>query len=62
MTLYILILFRTRFISSIFRIHKMKMCFIRVLNMPLYCVNLPSELTLMNVLGFLKVFPCCAEH
>lgn len=38
------------------------MCFIRVLNMSLYCMNLQSELSLMNVLGFQKVFPCCAEH
>jgi len=39
----------------------MKMCFVRALNVSSYCVNLQSELSLTNVLGFQKVFPCCAE-
>lgn len=40
---------------------KLKMCFIRVLNISLYCVKFQSELSLTNVLGFQKVASCCAE-
>jgi len=40
---------------------KLKMCYIRLLNISLYCIKLQAELSPMNVLGFQKVFPCCAE-